>query len=93
MWPDRPAHIPHDRDGVPIDELWRLFKERRPTQQVTVEAIMLAIRERGLGALQEPVTKERLSRCDAAALAEIDQRITSLKEAANANMRVTEPLA
>jgi hypothetical protein len=40
---------------------------RRPTPQVTIEAVVLAVRERGLKALEEPDTLERLSRCDDAA--------------------------
>jgi hypothetical protein len=43
-----------------------------------VEAVMLAVRERGLAALKEPATVERLERCDAAARAEINQRIEKL---------------
>ena len=58
--------------------------ENRPTPQVTVEAIFHAVRERGLDALKEPTTRERLARCDAAALAEIDRRITKYKERASA---------
>jgi hypothetical protein len=53
--------------------------ENRPTPQVTVEAIWHAVRERGLAALNESATRQRLARCDAAALAQIDQRITRLK--------------
>jgi hypothetical protein len=48
---------------------------RRPTPQVTVEAIMYAVRQRGVAALKEPANIERLSRCDAAALAQIDTRL------------------
>jgi hypothetical protein len=50
----------------------------RPTPQVTIEAILYCVRERGLAALKEPATVERLARCDAAAKAEIDQRIGRL---------------
>jgi hypothetical protein len=50
----------------------------RPTPNVVVEAIMLTVRERGLVALKEPATVERLKRCDAAARAEINQRIEKL---------------
>ena len=56
------------------------FDRERPTPQATIEAIMHSVRERGVGALKEPATKERLSRCDASALAQIDQRITKFKE-------------
>jgi hypothetical protein len=47
----------------------------RPTPQVVVEAIWLAVRERGLAALQEPATEERLARCDGAARAELKRRL------------------
>jgi hypothetical protein len=89
-WGDPPAYIPDDLDSMPLDELWRLFNERRPTPQTIVEAIMLAIRERGMVALKEPATKARLARCDAEAIKQIDQHITKLRGAANAEMRQTE---
>jgi hypothetical protein len=50
----------------------------RPTPQVTVEAILVAVRERGLAALEEPATLERLARCDAAAVQELTKRITKI---------------
>jgi hypothetical protein len=55
--------------------------ERRkppPTPNVIVEAIIHAVRERGLAALNEPANLERLSRCDEAAKAEINRRIGRL---------------
>jgi hypothetical protein len=51
----------------------------RLTAQVTIEAIMLTVRERGLAALKEPANIERLMRCDAAAKAQINERIERLK--------------
>jgi hypothetical protein len=51
---------------------------RQPTPQVTVEAIMHCVRERGLAALEEPENIERLLRCDPAALAEINKRVEAL---------------
>jgi hypothetical protein len=53
---------------------------RSPTPQVTLEAVMHAVRERGLAALKEPATVERVSRCDAAAKAEIERRIANLRK-------------
>jgi hypothetical protein len=50
--------------------------KNRPTPQV--EAVLHAVRERGLAALKEPATAERLKRCDAAARAEINERIEKL---------------
>jgi hypothetical protein len=52
----------------------------RPTPEATIEAIMHAVRERGLAALKEPATAERLSRCDASAKAEIERRIANLRK-------------
>lgn len=50
----------------------------RPTPHTTIEAILWSIRERGPRALHEPANIERLSRCDDAAIAEIDGRMTLL---------------
>ena len=49
-----------------------------PTPQTTIEALMYSVRERGLRALQELASQERLSRCDAAARSEINDRISKL---------------
>ena len=46
-----------------------------PTPDATIEAIMYSVRERGLSALDEPATRERLARCDAAARNQINRRI------------------
>ena len=51
-----------------------------PTPQSVVEAIMHSVRTRGIGALDEPETLERLTRCDAAALKQINKRIDALVE-------------
>jgi hypothetical protein len=50
----------------------------RSTPDVVVEAILHCVRERGPKALKEPANIERLRRCDAAAKAQIDQRIEKL---------------
>jgi hypothetical protein len=57
--------------------------EKRATPRTTIEAIMWSVRERGPQALHEPANIERLSRCDEAAISEIDRHISKL-EAANA---------
>jgi hypothetical protein len=49
-----------------------------PTPQTLIEAIMCSVRARGLPALKEGATLERLSRCDASALDAVDQRIAKL---------------
>jgi hypothetical protein len=73
-------------NDVSLDAAYRELNapENRPTPQVTVEAIWYAVRERGLAALNEPATRARLVQCDAAALAELDRRITKRKERASA---------
>ena len=54
--------------------------KNRPTPQVTVEAVIQTVRERGLAVLKEPANVERLERCDAAAMAEIERRIAKLRK-------------
>jgi hypothetical protein len=51
----------------------------RPTPQVTIEAVVWCVRERGVAALNEPKNIERLCGCDEAALAQVNQRIAKLK--------------
>jgi hypothetical protein len=60
-----------------LEQLWCELNDprNRPTSQTTVEAILYCVRERGIAALKEPANLERLSRCDAAALAQIDARL------------------
>lgn len=72
--------IPHDWDSMTLNALWQLFNSQRPTPQTTIEAIMYCVRTGGAKALHEPANIERLSRCDDAALAQIDARLTKLKE-------------
>jgi len=56
------------------------LNDARPTPQATIEAVMHAVCERGIAALKEPMTTERLERCDATAKMEIEQRIASLRK-------------
>jgi hypothetical protein len=53
---------------------------RSATPQPTVEAIMVAVRERGLAALKDAANVERLARCDRSAREQINQRIARLLE-------------
>jgi hypothetical protein len=66
--------------NVGLDKARRLLNDRRPTPEATVEAILYSVRERGVAALKEPANVDRLSRCDQAALAEIDRRVAKLKD-------------
>jgi hypothetical protein len=65
----RPADINADCDDI---------RRQRRTPQTSIEAIMYAVRTRGVAALKEPTNIERLSRCDHAAKDEINQRIARL---------------
>jgi hypothetical protein len=53
----------------------------RPTPQATIEAIKQTVRDRGIAALKETATRERLRECDIAARAEIDKWLTHFKSA------------
>src|SRR6516164_6603495 len=68
------------RNEMPIDGLYRELNKPSATPQATVEAIMIAVRERGLAALNDAANVERLARCDQAARAQINQRIARLNE-------------
>jgi hypothetical protein len=70
--------IPPDWDTISLDALWQRLQQDHPTPQVTIEAIMLGVRERGLAALKEPANIERLLPCDAHAKKKINLRIVSL---------------
>jgi hypothetical protein len=50
----------------------------RPTPAVTIEAVIWAVRERGVRALTEPAILRRLGGCDQAARAEINRRLDAL---------------
>jgi hypothetical protein len=54
--------------------------EEGRTPQVTIEAVMFCVRQRGISALREPANVERLRRCDERAKAEINERIDRLIE-------------
>jgi hypothetical protein len=79
--PKRPKRLRRlMRPGITLEQAWNEINDprNRPTPKVTVEAVMVAVRGRALAALTEPATLERLERCDAAARAEINQRIEKL---------------
>jgi hypothetical protein len=67
-------------DDVALDAAWYELNDfrNRPTPKATVDAVVFAVRERRLAALREPANLERLSRCDAAARAEINKQIEKL---------------
>ena len=69
-----------ERNEMPIDALYRELNKPRATPLATVEAIMIAVRERGLAALKDAANVERLACCDQAARAQINRRIARLIE-------------
>jgi hypothetical protein len=65
-------------DSVNIDRAYREINANRPTPQVTIEAVVVAVRERGVKALTEPDMLRRLGGCDKAARDEINRRVAAL---------------
>jgi hypothetical protein len=83
----RPEYnLPVHWDTMSVGALWEALNDPRrwPTPQSTIEAVMHAVRARGVDALQEPATLERLLQCDGTAKAEINRRIAALKGGASA---------
>jgi hypothetical protein len=75
-----PASIFGDRNNMSIDALCGALNTRSSTPQATVEAIMVAVRERSLAALEEAANVERIARCDRYARAHLNPRIARLLE-------------
>ena len=65
-------------DDVSLVSAWTLIQRRQATARATIEALWQSIRERGVEALTDPDNQDRLRRCDAAAIAEINRRIAKL---------------
>src|ERR1700716_3002624 len=74
---ERACRIAEDQQPQPAPSK----PQPRPTPRTTIEALMYCVRTYGPQALQEPANIERLGRCDKAALAEIDARMSRLKGA------------
>ena len=55
-------------------------RSRFATPQSVVDAIVYSVRIRGIAALEEPNIKERLARCDEAAMKQIRERIERMRE-------------
>ena len=76
----RQHDLPQGWEDMSLGELWERLNNPWRTSPSTIEAILVAVRTRGLAALREPANLERLRRCDAKAQAEIDRRIDKLFE-------------
>jgi hypothetical protein len=63
--------------SVSLERMWNELNDpqNRPTPQVTIEAIWLAVRERGVEALDQSATRSRYESCDASARAELRRRM------------------
>ena len=67
-----------------VDRVWRGLPPDQlvdGTAQLTIDAILFCVRERGLAALHETANRARLAECDAAAREQINQRIDRLMAA------------
>ena len=71
-----PAFSFGDWNTMSLDALYRALNNFRATPQTTVEAIMVAVLERGLAALKDAANVERLE----PARAQINRRIARLIE-------------
>lgn len=80
----REHDLPQGWEDMSLGALWERLNDPRRTSRNTIEAIMVAVRMRGLAALKEPANIERLGRCDAQARAEINRRIASQRGTENA---------
>ena len=76
----REHDLPQGWEDMSLGALWERLNNPWRTSPSTIEAILVAVRTRGLAALKEPANLERLHRCDAKAQAEIDRRIDTLFE-------------
>ena len=76
------TELPKNWDTLSLDALWNNLNDphRYATPQSTIDAILYCVRSRGLAALQEPNNKERLSRCDEAAMKQIRERIERMRQ-------------
>jgi len=55
-----------------LERAYEQMMKARPTPNATIETVKQAVRDRGVSALDEKQIRERLQRCDPAAIAEID---------------------
>jgi type II secretory pathway component PulM len=66
-------------DEIGLERASAETMKARPTPNATIEAIKQSVRDRGVAALKEAANRERLSRCDAEAVAEIDRWVARLE--------------
>jgi hypothetical protein len=66
-------------DDVSFERAWHELRDRRPTPEMTIEAVKQAVRDRGVAALSEPSTRDRLLKCDIDARKRFDLWLTDFK--------------
>ena len=59
-------------DDLSLERAYEQMVKARLTPNATIDAVNQAVRARGVSALDEKQTRERLQRCDPTAIAEID---------------------
>jgi hypothetical protein len=63
---------------ISLERAWHELQRNPPTPKATIDAVLQAVCERGLRALDESTTARRLAVCDANARSEIKKRISSI---------------
>jgi hypothetical protein len=66
-------------DDLSLERAWHEIRDRRPTPEMTIEAVKQAVRSCGVAALSEPSTRDRLQQCDAGARKRFDLWLTDVK--------------
>jgi hypothetical protein len=59
-------------DDLSLERAYEQTMKARPTPNATIKTVKQAVRDRGVSAIDEKQTRERLQRCDSTAIAEID---------------------
>jgi hypothetical protein len=66
-------------DSVSIEHVYYEINRSNATPAVTLDAIKLSVRDRGIKALHEPLNQERIRRCDPAARASLDRWLADFR--------------
>jgi hypothetical protein len=81
--------LPAERDEIvrlrrlhdlSFDAAWRAINTGRTAPNVVLEAVVVAVRERGFKALEEPKNVDRMARLDEAGRRKLDRRLRKLKK-------------
>jgi hypothetical protein len=66
-------------DGVSLEHAYYDINRSNATPAVTLDAIKLSLRERGIKALYEPLNQDRIRRCEPAARAQLDRWLADFR--------------